>query len=1056
MRSLWLRVLLPFVLWPAFAHAQLFQNPPLTSTPFDPQTMAAADLNHDGKLDLVYTDPGNSNVAGANVHILLGNGDGTFSNGATIAMPLGICACAVNIADVNNDQIPDIVLGSNGATATISVLLGNGDGTFQSPIVSTFAPVIASGGNPFTGSPLAVADVNSDGNPDLLVPDAIGGAIYVLTGDGKGHFSLANTLQSFAYPYQAFAADINGDDKPDLVVFGLLGNGVTVFLGKGNAKFAAGVNYTLPAASRNVVFTDVNNDGHPDIVASTYSIDSATSAAIFQIAMLPGKSDGTFGPLAELVPNVPENTDLVAVQDVNDDGHLDLVALSDQGASIYFGQSGGKYSSPTSFVGGASTFQNSALGKFTSAGSEQLAIGVYSGIVLLKDLAPGAGTGPAVYDVGHPVGAIAVADFNADNHPDIAAGVAAYDPRILLGKGDGTFSLLTDQNTSYPTGFIPSLILATGNFSGNGETGILDGPFPAAGNTEFEYTLSGNGNGTFGAPQELSDVPVYFPTFDLNNDGLPDFLQVSSGNTISPGTITSYIAQKGGGYTTVNTTLRLSICYLVAAGDLNHDGIPDVILYCGDLEVWLGTGTGAFKFASALTIPNSLNSVNFTEINVQPAVIADIDGDGNPDLTLADGQILIYYGDGKGDLAPPVYYYISHPFSNVSAVDINQDGKTDLVLNDANGIAVLLNTGSRNFGQEQHLVAGANLGPVIVKDLNHDGYPDITVANTSASTIAVLLNQSTVAGDVPVTPNGKLTVTPVNATVGQAIGISILLSAPTSSQPEPGGLVDFYLDRKFLAAVTLSSGSATFTLSPSQSAALYAGTHSIVAAYSGDTHYAATSFAAALNTTEPSLATATTLKANSLSLLASQTLHLTATVTCPGHLPTGSVTFRDGTKNLGHGTLNPSGVAIFDTNLLAAGSHSITATYNGLAPNNGYSQPGFAPSTSAALTVTVSSYATTTTLAVNSSKAPTEVLTATVTSTNGTPFGAVAFYDSSTLLGVSSLLNGKASWTASSLAPGAHNLKAVYQGNYTFAASSSASQTVTVNASPRHMPVGLR
>jgi hypothetical protein len=183
-------------------------------------SVAIADVNGDGKPDLVvanYCVPGN--CPNATVAVLLGNGDGTFQAAVTYDSG-GYAQTSVAVADVNGDGKPDLVV-SNQCTdsncrseGVVGVLLGNGDGTFRSVITYD------SGG--YSGYSVAVADVNGDGKPDLVVANECAnsncgsdGTVAVLLGNGDGTFQAAVTYDSGGWdPLSVTVADLNGDREP--------------------------------------------------------------------------------------------------------------------------------------------------------------------------------------------------------------------------------------------------------------------------------------------------------------------------------------------------------------------------------------------------------------------------------------------------------------------------------------------------------------------------------------------------------------------------------------------------------------------------------------------------------------------------------------------------------------------------------------------------------------------------------------------------------------------------------------------------------------------------
>ena len=187
--------------------------------------VTVVDVNGDGKPDLSV-----ANFNTGTVGVLLGNGDGTFQSAISYSSG-GDGAYSVAVADVNNDGKPDLVV-ANSDSNTVSVLLGNGDATFQSAVS------YASGGS--QDRSVAVADVNGDGKPDLLVANACAGSgdcangvVGVLLGKGDGTFQAAVTYESGGFAAQRIAvADVNADGRPDLLVANCGPNGAT-FCGSG-------------------------------------------------------------------------------------------------------------------------------------------------------------------------------------------------------------------------------------------------------------------------------------------------------------------------------------------------------------------------------------------------------------------------------------------------------------------------------------------------------------------------------------------------------------------------------------------------------------------------------------------------------------------------------------------------------------------------------------------------------------------------------------------------------------------------------------------------------
>jgi hypothetical protein len=1030
---------------PPPALAQTFQNPLLIPTSSDASSVSTADVNGDGKVDLIYLD-GNPYGQMA-LHILLGKGNGNFVHGQDIAVPAGIC-CAITIADVTGDGRLDIIL--QGAlpyqlTSEVAVLPGNGDGTFQAPIVTTFQPPDIDG-NPGFASPVNVGDINGDGKADLVVTDTTNGVISLLLGDNSGSFTFAGSILTYTRS-TAYLTDLNSDGKLDIIATDNSGALFEVFLGNGDGTFQNFVRYSLGMSGGGFILTDVDGDGHLDMLASLYPN---------QVVYFKGNANGTFAPFVTL-GSFPSGNQFVGIGDFNGDHIVDLTFVNNTGVGVELGL-GVSNGEPafgvlhTTVSGGSTSPYSTYLfypglvtGDFNGDGKQDLAMPVEGGISIL--LGKGDGTFDSVpyYDMGQEVGAAAVAQFSGDGYEDIAVTLPATFPRLLLGDGTGNFTLGPDPNPSYmPTGADTTLL--TGDFNGDGKPDLnISDLIPNESSAAAQSVALNLGHGVFAAPVVVPNGSTIMA--DFNGDGRTDILDITGEQVIVS------LGQADGSFNTVTTNIRIpSDSGHANVGDVNNDGKPDLIINYGDhMEVWLGNGDGTFAYSTSTSLQN-----------IGPdtlAAIADVDGDGNADAlytpnanaAVAVSPLEIFYGNGDGTFQAPVSIPLSHRYWQVTVADVNKDGKPDMVFTDGASIAVMLNLGNRTFDSEVRYIAGRSISALNVVDVNSDGYPDIVVANTGGTTVTVLFNQpqnNSGAGG-PVT--GTLSIAPEPSISGQPFTVTLIVASQASGGTVPTGLVSFSLDGVFLADAALSNGAASCTITTTITPI----PHAITASYGGDANYGPKTFAIEHNVLPPTYATTTALSGIPAMILAAQTVRLTATVSTSISVPAGVVTFLDGANTLGAEPIDTTGVALLDTALLTPGSHSLSAKYEG------YSQVGFtateqtyvaaifSPSTSAASAISVTTDATTTSLTTSSAPATAGTVvtfTATTSSMAGMPFGGVAYFDGTTLLGTISLNSGTAAFSTASLPQGTHTITATFNANGPYASSTSAPLSETITA----------
>jgi hypothetical protein len=443
----------------------------------------------------------------------------------------------VAVADVNSDGKPDLVVSaacpsgvtncSQGTTGTVSVLLGNGDGTFK--------PAVSYGSGGYQATSVAVADVNGDGKPDLLVANscatncssAVDGTVAVLFGNGDGTFQAAVSYDSGGIGSTSVAvADVNGDHKPDLLVANNCGAGcsspkgsVGVLLGNGDGTFQAAVSYASGASAASfVTAADVNGDGKPDIlVANECLVNSGglCSGGAGVVGVLLGNGDGTFQT------TTPYNTfgsfpTSLAVADINGDGKLDLVVSSQDnlsstppagGVNVLLGNGDGTFQPATSYSSGGKATNSVALADVNGDGKLDAVTANWQSNSVSVLLGNGDGTfqAPVNYNSGGlQPNYIAAADLNADDKLDLVVGNEC--DSSTTGCQNGSVGVLLNTSTSTTTTSLASspnpstfgqavVLTATVTPQAKGQpTGTVSF---ADGTTSLgSSTLSGNGTAT--------------------------------------------------------------------------------------------------------------------------------------------------------------------------------------------------------------------------------------------------------------------------------------------------------------------------------------------------------------------------------------------------------------------------------------------------------------------------------------------------------------------------------------------------------------------------------
>lgn len=564
--------------------------------------LASGDFNGDGRMDAVITFATNDRTAIVPVAFLAGNGDGSFKsavNSNSVQSPLQIVA-----TDFNGDGRLDLMVSdSPDAPSSIGgdivILFGNGDGTFQAPVMTLPG---------YSGYLFGVTDVNKDGKADVLLEGFP--LLQVFEGHGDGTFTLANTYSLLNQQRTEFSvesvqpslviADFNGDSNLDIAADG------TILLGGGDGSFQ-GQPVVAGAALGPAVLDDFNNDGAPDLAIRTFG---AQNLQIFL-----NDKHGVFSlKNAYSVPSTPQ-----VATDANSDGNADLVLLLNdvQGGkwsvSVMLGHGDGSFDSPkniASMSGGASSVASVDLN-----GDKKPDLVVLAGGVLYAIIAIGDGTyaTPAPYFAASPSsssgGNVVLADFNLDGKMD-AAVATPMGISVLLGNGDGTFQPAIFPSTS------PWQNLLTADLNGDGKPDLISGNITA----QQIQVFWGNGDGTFAAQPTISGLYVV-AIADMTADGKLDLIVT----TLPTSPIQELEVFPGNGDGSFNSnpiviTPVSPVSYLgsILVADLNEDGLPDVAIPV------VGNSTASVGLITMIhsAVPTQPPDFQIAASDLSPALIA--------------------------------------------------------------------------------------------------------------------------------------------------------------------------------------------------------------------------------------------------------------------------------------------------------------------------------------------------------------------------------------------------------------------------------------------------
>lgn len=679
--------------------------PPVPET-FLPSSLAVADANKDGRPDLYTTDVGGYrlrlgtadhtftegtvaqvgsvfelhavDVNGDGVAdpvmlvdgtpgVQLAPGDGTL--GSLARYPVGVFGDRLAIADVDGNGKPDLVLLAR-SERKLSVLFNQGNGTFggqRDTQLSTNLHLSA----------LAAGDVTGDGKVDVVLTDEQDNLVYVLDGKADGSFAAPRPFASNGFPQRVAVADLDRDGKLDVIVQGLT-SGVGVLRSTG-AGLAAHVDYFTGSTATGLAIGDLDGDGVPDV--------ATTDLIAHTVNVLHGNGDGTLAD--RVLWPAGRSPAAIAIGDATGDGKPDLVIPNGERLKSTFILEGN----------GDGTFQTER---------------------------PYPATEPNV---------VLAADFNKDGILDLATVTARVGVvSVLLGNGDGTFQPKRDSRAA---GFARSAVVA--DFNGDGQ---LDLAVPdASGNFSEVAVLFGKGDGTFQPPAgfAVGGQPSLVATGDVDGDGGLDLIVYGATNTR---TILSVLHGNGNGTFGQHFDLEVpSFAQLMQVADVTGDGHADLVLVVGNtVKVLPGDGHGAF--ADPVSYATSAFSFGL--------VIRDLDGDGRLDVLTSnqDATLSLLRSRADGTLAAKVDTRVGPVDTRTNSLalfDATGDGVPDAITvnTDSNALTIVTGNGDGTFGAASHYLVRDEPVQVVAGDFNRDGLADFGMIHieSGGGTVGVTLGR---------------------------------------------------------------------------------------------------------------------------------------------------------------------------------------------------------------------------------------------------------------------------------------------------------------------------
>jgi hypothetical protein len=859
--------------------------------------VTAGDLNGDGLADVVAID---QLTTSASVSVRLSRTDGTIAAGVSYAVP-GKTSEAATVDDVNGDGKADVVVASVDASGQeyVSLLTGNGDGTLNAAVsVEVSTPTYPTSTRKSRIVNLITADLRGTGHKDVVASNG-----EVLLNNGSGAFTPSATAAfaageaSSSYGPNLAAGDLNGDHKQDIVLCD--GGGVSIYLGNGDGTFTPGQSYASIGDVGYVTITDLDGDGNADVYVGLGNgpFLGGDQFNTQQSYALMGNGDGTLRGAAD-VPFVYTGSNLA---DLNNDGKLDAVAVTANaitdvvGFTSYLGKGDGTFSAKATLpispvtVNGApcnlGQLDSFALGDINGDGFADI---VYiptptscnSGFYVATGNGDGSFNTPVAVQNPIPYGTISgiqIADVNHDGKADIVYTYSALNDTgseststtdigiaVQLSNGDGTFKapqlVQTSSTLTYSNDRSPETLIASiGDVNGDGfpdiffDQGVCGDPVCSPVASYQLELLVGKGDGTFQTPYIMPANPAatggFQDTFaqvvlaDMNGDGHPDVVALGQA---SLGGLGIYLGKGDGTFATPSNVNYAGSGLAVA--DFNGDGKLDVAVSqaFGGSGIFFGNGDGTVQSSTDSNgNPQPSETLIFGD-SFSPAVAADFNGDGKPDLLFGSTLLL---NQVSSETAPTLLATTTTLTASSTTSTSGQSITFTATVAPSTGSGTPTGTvtfydGTSSLGSGNLTAGVATFSTSTLAVATHSitaTYSGDTTYNTSTSAAVTVVIIAP-----PLATTTTLTASSTNAVAGTSLTFTATV-APASGTAAPTGTVTFYDGTTMLGTGTLASGTASYS-----TANLTVGSHSITASYGGDSGNAAsTSSAVAITITAP-------------------------------------------------------------------------------------------------------------------------------------------------------------------------------------------------------------